>query len=295
MKETRAYLLIVVASIIWGTMGILGKLAFEYGIQPATLIALRLLISSLTILVPIALFKREFFRIQKKDVLQLLALGVFAIAFQRITYFYAVDLTTATIAAILFYTYPILVTIHSSLFLKEKITPSIIFAIVLAFLGVALVVKAYEATWLSSNLSGIIFGILSSILFALYFLMIKRLRGRYINWTLILYGDGIGTLVLTPLIGFSFSEIIGYPQQLWLLVLAIAWFPSLLAYLLYSYALKHVESSKGSILSVMEPLSAAVFSATILKENFELPQIIGVTLALAGVLLLFYKPRLKNY
>jgi drug/metabolite transporter (DMT)-like permease len=58
--------------------------------------------------------------------------------------------------------------------------------------------------------------------------------------------------------------------------------------------LKHVESSKGSILSVIEPLSAAIFSATILGENFGLLQIIGVTLALAGVLLLFYKPRLKN-
>jgi hypothetical protein len=47
-------------------MGIFGKLAFEYGINPATLIALRLLVSSLAILTPVTLFKRELFKIQKK-------------------------------------------------------------------------------------------------------------------------------------------------------------------------------------------------------------------------------------
>jgi drug/metabolite transporter (DMT)-like permease len=294
MKEAYAYLLIVAASMIWGTMGILGKLAFDYGIQPATLIALRLLVSFVTILTPIALFKREFFKIQKKDLWQLLALGVFAVAFQRITYFYAVDLTTVTIAAILFYTYPIIVTMHAVLFHKEKVTSSIAIAIVLTFAGVALVVKAYEPARLNTNLAGVIFGILSSVLFALYFIMIKRLRSHYTNWSLILYGDGIGALILTPIIGFSISEIAAYPQQLWLLILAIAWFPSLLAYLLYSYALKHVESSKGSILSVIEPLSAAAFSATILQESFETLQIIGVALALVGVIILFYRPKMKS-
>jgi drug/metabolite transporter (DMT)-like permease len=294
MKETYGYVLIVAASIIWGTMGVLGKLAFEYGIQPVTLIALRLLISSLTLLTPITLFKRELFRIQKIDILQFLTLGIFATASQRIAYFYAVDLTTVTIAAMLFYTYPIFVTIYSSLFLKEKVTFSTLFAIILTFFGVALVVKAYDIAQLNANLLGVFFGVLSSLFFALYFLTTKKLRKDYTNWTLILYGDGIGALMLTPIICSSFSNIIDYSQQLWLLILAIAWFPSLLAYLLYSYALKHVESSKGSILSVIEPLSAAFFSATVLGENFEPLQIIGVTSALIGVLLLFYKPKLKN-
>jgi drug/metabolite transporter (DMT)-like permease len=75
-------------------MGIFGKLAFEYGINPATLIALRILASSLTMLTPITLFKRESFKIQKKDLPKLLILGLLAIVLQRITYFYAINLTT---------------------------------------------------------------------------------------------------------------------------------------------------------------------------------------------------------
>lgn len=294
MKKAYGYFLIAVASVVWGTMGIFGKLAFEYGINPATLIALRLLVSSLTILTPITLFKRELFKIQKKDLPKFLILSLLATVLQRITYFYAINLTTATIAAVLFYTYPIFVTIYASLFFKKKVTPSIILAIILTFSGAALVVKAYQTSWLNANLLGVIFGFLSSVFFVFYFFIVKELRNRYTNWTLILYGDMIGAIALTPIVFSSFYEIVIYPQQLWLLILTIGLFPSLLAYLLYSYALKHVESSKGSILSVIEPLSAAILSATILKENLETLQILGVALASIGVILLFYKPKFKN-
>ena len=294
MKEAYGYFLIVSASIMWGTMGIFGKLAFEYGINPVTLTALRILISSITMLISIILLKKNLLKIKKKDVPQLLVFAILAVALQRIAYFYTVDLTTATIAAVLFYTYPIFVTVHASLFLKEKLTFSIILAIVLTFSGVAFVVKAYEAAWLNANLLGLAFGMLTSLLFALYFLMTKKLRNSYTNWTLLLYGDGLGAIALTPALCFSFSEIVSYPQQLWLLILVIGLFPSLTAYLLFSYALKYVESSKGSILSVIEPLSAAIFSVTILGERFEPLQIVGVALVLAGIVLLFYKPKLKH-
>lgn len=294
MKEAYGYLLVATASVIWGTMGIFGKFAFEYGISPLTLIALRLLISSITMLILVTPFKRELFKIQRKDVIKFLIFGIFATAIQRVTYFYAIDLTTATIAAVLFYTYPIFVTIFASLRFKEKIKLSTIFAIIFTFSGVALVVKAYEASWLNANFVGIIFGILSSVFFVFYFFITKDLRRHYTNWTLILYGDTIGTMALCPAIFSSFSEIVNYPFQLWLLIFIIAWFPSLLAYLIYSHALKNVEFSKGSILSVLEPLSTAIFSITILSEKFELPQIIGIALALTGVILLFYKPKLRK-
>lgn len=294
MKETYGYLLIVAASLIWGTMGIFGKLVFEYGVHPVTLTALRLLISSLTILPLMILLRRESFKIQKGDLRQFLIFGIFAIALQRVAYFYAVDLTTATIAAILFYTYPVFVTIYAASVLKEKITFSTIFAAIITFLGVALVVKVYEAAWLSASFSGILFGMLSGVLFAFYFIIVKKMRNHYTNWTLMLYGDGIGAAALSPVIFSTFSEILIFPQQLWLLILTIAWFPSLLAYFIYSYALKHVGSSKGSILSALEPLSAAIFSATILGENFEPLQIVGVALALTGVIVLFYKPRFRT-
>ena len=288
-RKMRGYVSILIASTLWGTMGILAKLAFGYGIVPETLIALRLAVSFVTLAAGLGLFRREAFKIQKADALMFLVLGVFAIAFQRISYFYAVNLTTATVAAILFYTYPVFVTFFAVFFLKEKFDRAMLLAVVMAFSGVALVVRIYDFASLNIDFVGMLFGLLSSLLFVLYFVMIKRLRDRYSNWTLSVYGDGIGVLALLPIIYFSASNIVGFSAELWLLILAIAWGPSLLAYLFYSYALKYVDASKGSILGVIEPLSAALFSASILGEKLEVLQVVGIALALTGVALLFRK------
>ena len=289
LRKMQGYVLIIIASTLWGTMGILAKLAFGYGIVPETLIALRLVVSFVTLAVGLGLFRKDAFKLQKADALMFLVLGVFAIAFQRISYFYAVNLTTATVAAILFYTYPVFVTFFAVFFLKEKFDRAMLLAVVMAFSGVALVVRIYDFASLNIDFVGMLFGLLSSLLFVLYFVMVKGLRDRYSNWTLSVYGDGIGVLALLPIIYFSASNIVEFSTELWLLILAIAWGPSLLAYLFYSYALKYVDASKGSILGVIEPLSAALFSASILGEKLEAPQVVGIALALAGVALLFRK------
>ncbi len=286
-KELHGYGLIVLASVLWGTMGILAKLAYEYSITPEVLIALRLVISFSTLLFFLLIFNRSSIRVHKEDALLLLIIGIFAVAFQRISYFYAVYFTTATMAAILFYTYPAFVTLIASFKMKERITLNEWLAIALTFLGVSFVVKAYETDLLVVNFLGILFGLLSSLLFVFYFIATKRLRKKYTSWTLTLYGDGIGALTLMPIIVLSAPSILTFPVGLWLLVTTIAWVPSLMAYLLYATALKYVKASKGSILSVIEPLAAASFSTMILGEVLESLQIIGIALALTGVLLLF--------
>lgn len=76
-------------------------------------------------------------------------------------------------------------------------------------------------------------------------------------------------------------------RVLWLLIFTIGWVLSLLAYLICSYALKYVKASKGSILSVLEPVSAALFSTVLLGESLEALQLVGIALALIGIVLLF--------
>lgn len=285
-KEAQGYVLVSLASVLWGTMGILAKLSFGLGILPTTLIALRLVTSFSILLVALAVVSRDLFRIDRVDVFLFLVLGVFATAFQRVSYFYAVDFTTATVAAILFYTYPIFVTLSAVLFSNEKVSPQMLFPVVLTFLGAVLVVRVYDASSFNANFQGIVFGLLSSLLFVFYFLIVKKLGRKYTGWTIILYGDGIGALALLPVIFLAVPEIMEFPLQLWLLILTIALVPSLLAYLLFSHGLKHVKASKGSILSVIEPLSAALFATVFLGENLEMPQVAGIILALTGVVLL---------
>jgi len=252
------------------------------------LIGLRLMVSSSTLVIFLAIFRKSLLRIRKTDVVSFLLFGLFGVAFQRVSYFYAIDLTTPTVAAMLFYTYPVFVIVAASAFQKrEKITAVQVCAIALTFLGVALVVRVYDFSQLRLNFGGIVFGILSSILFVVYFLMTGKLRRTYSYLTITLFGDGISALALSPIIINSVSQISQFPVQLWLIILAIGWVPSLLAYLLFSYALKYVKASRGTMLNVLEPIATAFLSAAFIGETFESVQIIGTVIALTGVLLLF--------
>jgi len=282
--------LIAMASILWGTLGVLGEMAFQYAITPTLLIMLRLCISSFTLFFPIFIFKRELLKINRHDIFFFTIFGLFPIALQRVAYFYAVDFTTATVAAMLFYTYPAIVAAMSVFFFKKTITKKTVLAIILTFLGASFTVKIYETSSLIVNLHGILFGLLSSALFAVYVAMVKRLRNDYSSWTLVFYGDGIGAIALTSVVGFSRPEVTTFPVQLWLLIFTIAWIPSLLGYFLYSHALKYVEASRGSVVSIIEPVSAGVLSVIVLAETLESFQVLGIVLALIGISLLFYRP-----
>ena len=293
MEEGYGYLLIALASILWGTLGVLGKMAFHYGITPILLIMLRLCVSSCTLFFMIFIFKRELLKIKKHDIPFFVIFGLFPIALQRVAYFYALDFTTATTAVMLFYTYPAIVAVMSVLFFEEKVTMRTVLAIVLTFLGTSFVVKIYETSRLVVNLPGIFFGLLSSVLFVVYVGMVKRLRKDYSSWTLVFYGDGFGAIALTLVVAFSLPEVTRFPAQLWSLVFTLAWVPSLLGYFLYSHALKYVEATKGSVVSIIEPVSAGMFSVVILAEILEPLQLFGILLALLGIGSLFYRPYKK--
>jgi drug/metabolite transporter (DMT)-like permease len=252
------------------------------------LIGLRLTVSSSTLLLILAVFRRGLLRIRKTDVVAFLFFGLLGVAFQRISYFYAIDLTTPTVAAMLFYTYPVFVIVAASLFQKkEKITILEACAIALTFLGVALVVRVYDLSQLRLSIGGIVFGMLSSVFFVVYFLMAGKLRVTYSNLTITLFGDGISALALSPIVISGVSQISQFPVQLWFIILAIGWVPSLLAYSLFSYALKYVRASRGTMLNVLEPIATAFLSAAFIGETFESLQIMGTAIALTGVLLLF--------
>lgn len=293
METAHDYLLIIVAATLWGSLGVFAELAYGFGIVPEMLIALRLCFSSVTLLLVLAVKGRRFARAQRKDLAALVAFGIFAVALQRVSYFYAIDLTTVSMAAILFYTYPAFVTLYGHYRLGESASISEVLAVPLAFAGVALVVRAYNFSSLSSNVVGIAFGVLSSVLFVLYFVMTKRFRKTYSSWTITLYGDGVGALFLSPVIVASANRIVTYPWQLWILVVTIALVPSLMGYVIYAHALKNVKSSRASVLSVAEPLAAVVFSTTLLRENLEAFQILGIVLAVVSFALILMKGRIR--
>ena len=63
--------------------------------------------------------------------------------------------------------------------------------------------------------------------------------------------------------------------------------------MLYTYGLSKVSAGKASILSISEPVVATLVGVFVFQELLKLGGILGITLVVAGLVVLQYKPKQK--
>jgi len=286
-ESTKGYLLAAAAAGLWATLGPLGKFLYGYGADPLTVVTIRATIAFGTLALILAVVDRRLLRLERRDIPFFALYGLVGVALNYASYFYALRWTTVTTAVILLYTYPALVTLSSALFLDEPLSGAKGLALLLTFAGCFLGVQGYNLDALRLNLYGILFGLGAGASAAAYSLFGKKAVQRYPSWTTVCYAFGFGALFLVILLALVRSSgavfAVRYPGPAWAAILALAWFPTLLAYALFITAMKYIEASKASITATLEPVAASVLAYLFLGEVMAWPQWLGVVLVLVGV------------
>jgi drug/metabolite transporter (DMT)-like permease len=152
--------------------------------------------------------------------------------------------------------------------------------------GVFLVAGGHELGALQGNLIGLGYAFGNALCLAAYNMMGKRLLVRVDPWTVMFYGFLFGGMFLTGLWGGQGAVLPVLPIQGWLLIVALAVFPSILAYGLYLMALRRLEASRAAIVATLEPILAAAWAWLALGEGMAPGQVMGGMLVIAGVLAL---------
>ncbi len=282
------YLLAVVAAVLWATLGILGKFLYRYGADPLTVVTIRAIIAFVTLATILAVVDRlrregSLLRISRRDIPFFALYGLVGVTLNYVSYFYALRWTTVTTAVILLYTYPALVTLLAALFLGERLNWIKGLVLGMTFVGCCLVVQGYDPAALRLNLYGVLFGLGAGATAAVYSLFGKKALQRYDSWTAVCYAFGFGALFLIILRSPQAILTVNYPWPAWLAILALAWFPTLLAYALFTTSMKYIEASKASITATLEPVVASLLAYLFLGEVMEWPQLIGAGLVLGGI------------
>lgn len=282
--QLKAYGFIVVAALLWGSMGVMAKTLYSLGVAPWSLIFFRASLGFVACALFVALVDRRWFRARWQDMPFLLAYGLTSVALFFSLYLFTISLVTVAVAVVLLYTAPAMASVMARVAFGEALTPIKITALVLSFGGCVLVAGLIPMVAPASVL-GIATGVGSAFAYALYTIMSKQGRARYNAWTLQFYAFGFGTLFLLPVLALEEFSAGPYPPEAWLLIVLVAAGPSLAARVLYVAALKHVEASRGSIVANVEPVAAALFAYLILGEILSPSQLIGGFLVLAGAAL----------
>jgi drug/metabolite transporter (DMT)-like permease len=222
--------------------------------------------------------------ISRRDLWGLALLGVVAIPVNQGFFLYGMSLTTPGHGALLYALTPIFVFLLARWRLGERTTPWKLTGIAIAFAGVVVVLLgrgALGAAGAAQGLLGDLFILLAVVAWAIFAVGGKVYAERYgVRIT-------IGTLVYLPFglavsswSSFERLSAVGWGSVAYLTVLT-----SIVAYLIYYWAMKKTDASRVAIWSNLQPVLTAVAAWAIYGEPITPTFMVGGAMVLTGVVL----------
>ena len=277
-----------VASIFWGLSGIIAKFLFEVPqMTPVFLTQIRMICAGGIMVLLATLCGCHPFVVfhDWHAVLQLLVYGVIGMIPDQLFYFITVNYGNASIATILQFVGPFFVMLYMVLVHHQLPRRIEIISAVVAFIGVATV----EFTHLAITPAVLFFGILSAVGVMTTTVSPRQLLQNYDALTVTGWGiliAGIALSIIHPVVPkvnlapVNFIEIIG--------VILIG---TIIPFLLFSVALKHVNPTIMSLLDAFEPITATFGSVILMGLTLSVAEIIGSVLIIIAVIGLNYQPK----
>jgi drug/metabolite transporter (DMT)-like permease len=279
----RGYFFVVVAAVLWSTIGLwVRALHDQYGLPALTIAFLRAGVGAIIAFVALLLARRDLLRVPPRTLARLALYGAMGIGAFYWLYAQAIVQTTVTTAVVLLYTAPAFVTLIAWRVFGEALTARKIVALALAFGGCALVARAYNPAQLSLNGAGILSGLGAALTYALFTIFGKIIVQKFSPWTALTYQLIFGALFLAPLQTWdAFAPLIEFPPA-WIYLLALVLGPTLGAIWFFTAGLWSVPASNASILATIEPVMASALAFVVLGERLEVLQLIGGGMVIGG-------------
>ena len=289
-KKSLGPLLILLAGVFWGSMGLFVRHLQTLGFSAVQITSVRLRLAAVCFCLILLARDPKGFRIRTRDIPLFLGLGLASILFFTLCYFTAFSMMPLSTAAILLYTSPIWVMLLSVLFFHEKLDRIKLLALALAFGGCVLVSGIGGG---GLTVKGLLIGLGAGVGYGLYSILGTVALRRYSPLTVTAYTfavAGLGSCFLcTPvqILGMIRAAAPAHtPVLVALFFLLTALITAVIPLLAYTLGLRTVEASRAAILATVEPMVATLFGVLVFSEPLTLPSGLGILLILAAVVLL---------
>ena len=278
-NDDKAKIAAFATIFFWSSSFMFIKIALNY-YDSMTLSVLRYIISSFVLIFYMIVKKMRIPEL--KDIPIFFCSGFTGFALYMITLNKGLTtLSSSTVSVIMAFA-PILTSVLSVIFLKEKINLYGWICIFVSFAGIA-VLMLWEGV-LSVN-EGVFLILTSALLLAIYNIIQKKLMKRYTASEATTYSIFTGTILLVLYSPKSATEIFHMSSAGFIIVFYLAVFVGVVGYILWSKALSLAENT-GEIANLLflNPFIATIMGIIILHEKLTIPTIIGGTMILSGIL-----------
>ena len=302
MKQTspssRGFIIALAATIIWSTTGpFISYLGKTYSLPSLVLAFWRDLFVSFGMVAGLLIFSRAKIFLDRTHWGFLVLYGLTLAVFNSMWTF-SVQYNGAAVATVLAFSSPAMTALLSYFIFKETFSRIKIISIALSFIGTILVSGAANLSAWKLNPSGIIFGLLTGLLFAIYNLQGKVATDRHIDsWTALLYSFASATfflfffnlgndLFVAQKPALSSMLWLGNSLSGWGILFFLGVAPTLGGFGLYTLSMRYLSPTISNLIATLEPIFTAVWAYLFLQEIMTGVQLGGSLLLLFGVILL---------
>ena len=281
--------LAIMGALFWGLSGTSVQfLENAKHLNVEWLLEVRLLVAGLlTILLAYIQDGIRIFDIFKhpKDFGKLLIFGLLGIALAQYSYFKAIAISGVGVATVLQYVAPTMIIIY--LFLRYFKKPSIpeLFCIVLAMVGTVCIVMQEGLDISSFNGEAMFWGLVSAASICVYTLQPIELLKKYGTTSIVGFAMFICGILSVAVFQQIESEAI-WDGMTWLGLFTIIILGTVVSFNAYIEGVRRIGAVQGSILSSLEPISAAIFGWALLGNEFTLVGIFGMICIIATVFII---------
>jgi len=278
-------LLIILAVIFWGSSFIATKVALKE-LSPETIISLRLIIASVFLFFTAIVYKKYFsINLKSHGVIFILALiAVFHLMIQVTGLKY----TTASNTGWIIGTAPIFIVILAAIFFGEKIGLLKISGIIIAMIGLLLLIGKGNITNVDIiKNKGDLLVLASEFTWGIYSMVNKKISLSYSPFMPILYLFLMMAVIIIPfnLNAASVNSVFHLSLNGWISILFLGLFCSGIAYVIWAYSLRDMESAKVGAFLYFEPLVTVLAAWVLLSESITILMIISGMIITFGVIL----------
>lgn len=285
MHKMKVFSAAIIAMICWALSFVWVKVAYE-SFTPITLVLFRLFGASVLMII-YGVISRRLQAIKHGDVRLFLALAFFEPFLYFMAESFGMQKVSSTLGAVIISTIPLFAPIIAWFFSKEKVSIINAIGIAISLSGVFFIVYDFEYGFTASGIG--IFLMLIAVFAAIFYsVFLKKLTHQYTVTTIIAYQSLIGFIYFLP-----FFLVFELPDFEWnsfstksiYATLQLTIFASVMAFILFTYAIKHIGITKANAFVNLIPAITYIFSILFLNEEVKFGKISGILVVILGLFL----------
>ncbi len=277
----------LLSGILWGTSGTFVRTTAAMGLGTVEILITRIIFATVVMLLITFFYDKKLLRINIKDIWIFAVAGLVSTLGLNICYNITMQMMTLSFAAVLLSMAPIFVLILARIFFHEKLTSKKVICMIIALIGCALVSGAFDSiTAVTWSVGGVLIGLLSAFFYALYSIFSRLAFDRgYHTFTILVYCFTMITVALIPFTDWTLVANVFHsdPGKFTIITIFHSLCVSILPYLLFTAAIRRMDTGIASILASSEPVAAMIFGFIFFDESPTFLSVTGMILTLIAL------------